>query len=229
MISVFTGSSCLQAEEDFDMPRLITVVGTGEVKVVPDEVNLTVGVQTKDLSLQVAKKNNDDIVRKIFEVVKRHKIENKNVQTSRINIYPEYQRRNRELDEQFMGYRIDNTVSIKLTEIDKFEDLLSDLVQSKVNRVQGISFNSSELLKHKAEARLKAVREAKEKAKALAKELGQDIGKPFSISEENITPRPYMMKSMAFDGGGARGESGGTFAPGEIKITANVTVSFELK
>ena len=76
-----------------------------------------------------------------------------------------------------------------------------------------------------------AIKAAKEKAMALAEALGQKIGKPITISE-GTSAQPYYKRAMqnsvrAMDAGAE--ESGGSIAPGEIKIEANVSVTFELE
>ena len=45
----------------------ITVSGQAEVRVVPDEVVVTLGVETNDLSLAVARAQNDEIVAKALQ------------------------------------------------------------------------------------------------------------------------------------------------------------------
>ena len=49
-------STPVQAEED----RTINVTGDAEVRVVPDEVILTLGVETDDMEIDVAKRKNDE-------------------------------------------------------------------------------------------------------------------------------------------------------------------------
>ena len=44
----------LPAQDSFNHPRIISVVGTAEIKVVPNEVALTLGVDSRDKDLSVA-------------------------------------------------------------------------------------------------------------------------------------------------------------------------------
>ena len=57
--------------------RGITVSGDAEVKVVPDQVILTLAVETLDKDLLLAKKQNDDRVKKVLAVATQFKIEPK--------------------------------------------------------------------------------------------------------------------------------------------------------
>ena len=80
----------------------------------------------------------------------------------------------------------------------------------------------------RADARIEAIKNAKEKATAYASALGQTIGKAVQISEQGTSsPQPPMYKarmmSMEMDSAG-----GETIAPGELVITTKIAVSFKL-
>ena len=66
VLTVTAGTATAQAD-DATQPRLITVTGSADVHVPPDEVILTLGVETSDMSLGVAKGQNDDSVKAIIE------------------------------------------------------------------------------------------------------------------------------------------------------------------
>ena len=57
--------------------RRITVTGSSQVLVIPDEVVLTLGVETADLQLAIAQKANDEIVKQVFEVASDMQIDSK--------------------------------------------------------------------------------------------------------------------------------------------------------
>jgi uncharacterized protein YggE len=50
--------------------------------------------------------------------------------------------------------------------------------------VDGIDFLVADPRKYREDARLKAVRAAREKANKMAAELGQSLGKPWQLTEE---------------------------------------------
>jgi len=129
---------------------------------------------------------------------------------------------------------------IRLGDLARFEDLLTDVLNAGVNYVQGIEFRTTELRKYRDEARALAVRAAQEKATALARELGQAAGKPQTITEQQSswwsgygawwgsrwgsamtqnTVQEYQGGSLGVDS---------SVAPGQISVRASVAVSFEL-
>lgn len=220
--------SCAWAEGKDEL-RYITVTGEAEIRVIPDEVIISTGVETLDKNLTAAKNENDKIVREVLSLAKKYGIDPKHMQTSQISIEPKY--RYYENKKIFEGYQVSKTVIITLKDISKFENLFSSMLESGVNYVHNIAFRTTELRKYRDKARIMAIRAAYEKAKALASELGQTIGKPYAITENSssgsfVQYRQNVQNVMASDGAGA---TEGVIAPGEITVTSSVTVKFELQ
>jgi hypothetical protein len=212
------------------MPRLITVTGQSEVNVVPDEVVITLGVETLNEKLGVAKKENDESVKKILACGQKNEIDPKYVQTSQISIYPRY---NTTYNNRiFIGYQVNKTIVFILKDVAKFETFLSSVLEAGANNVQGVQFRTSELRKYKDQARSMAVKAAREKAVAVSAELGQKIGKPYTIKEDELSYYDSGLSNSFNDrrdsGQGAE-MSEGTIALGQISVKAKFTVSFELE
>jgi hypothetical protein len=227
---------------DQPQPRLITVTGDAEVRVAPDEVILTLGVETWDKDLGVAKSQNDERVKKVLTFAKKYKIESKHVQTDYISIEPRY----RDYEKcDFIGYFVRKTIVFTLKDIAKFEDLLTDVLDAGANYVHGVQFRTTELRKYKDQARALAIKAAQEKANDLAKELGQKIGKPHMIREDQVGWWCWynawwgwwgsrwwegrMAQNVIQNVSGAPLAAESSIALGQINVNARVTVSFELK
>ncbi|MFH1228474.1 MAG: SIMPL domain-containing protein [Planctomycetota bacterium] len=211
------------------MPRLITVTGQSEVNVVPNEVVITLGVETADKKLSAAKTQNDVSVKKILALATQYQIDPKDVQTSQISIQPRYESGSWS-GRSFVGYEVGKTIVFILKDISKFEEFLSSVLEAGANNVQGIQFRTSELRKYKDQARAMAVKAAREKAVAVSTELGQKIGKPYTIKEEEISyydNNNFTNNSRDF--GQSAEMSEGTIALGQISVKAKFTVSFELE
>jgi uncharacterized protein YggE len=228
-----------QAQSASSEPRRITVSGEAEVRVVPDEVILTLGVETWDKDLGTAKGENDRIVAKVLALATDYGIAPEHVQTDYVNIEPRY--RNGYYEERdFIGYFVHKNVVITLRDLDQFESLLSDALEAGVNYVHGIQFRTTGLRQHKDEARALAIKAAQEKAAALAGELGQKIGSPLDIQEEQsgwwsgynawwgATWGGGMSQNVIQEAGGAAALADSSVAPGQINVNAHVSVTFEL-
>jgi uncharacterized protein YggE len=217
--------------------RTVTVNGDAEIRVVPDEVVLTVGVETFNLDLATAKSENDARVTGVIDATEKHGVPRERVRTEYLSIEPRY-------DEQwerrkFLGYLVRKTVVIRLRRIEEFEPLLSSILIAGANYVHGIDFRTTELRKHRDRARALAVDAAREKAEALAKQLGESIGRVRSIQEGHSGWWSWYGSWWGSRWGGmsqnviqnappaGRGAEGPT-SPGQIAVNARVTVTFEL-
>ncbi len=220
--------------------RIITVTGDAEVRVLPDEVILSLGVETWNKQLNIAKKENDQRIKKIIGEAKKHKIEEKHIQTDYLGIEPRYE--SSYDHKKFIGYFVRKTLVLTLKDICVFENVLSDVLEAGANHVHGISFRTTKLRKFRDQARSLAINAAQEKANALAEELGQKIGKPYSIQENRSGWwSGYNSRwGSRWSGGMAQNtiqnidspsssETDGAISLGQIKVNATVTVSFELK
>ncbi len=220
-------------------PRVITVTGDADVRVVPDEVVLTLGVETWHEDLLTAKAQNDERVKAIFALAQNAGVEPRYIQTDWISIEPRYEDYYEK--EDLIGYFVRKTMVITLKDISKFDQLLTEALAAEVNYVQGIDFRTTELRKYKDQARALAIQAAREKAEALAGELGQTIGQPRNIQEQQSgwwssyrswwgswgnNPAQNVVQEVSSVSSSNTDDS---MAPGQIKVNAQVTVSFELK
>jgi uncharacterized protein YggE len=218
----------------------ISVTGEAVVKVVPDEVILTLGVETMHEELSVAKRQNDERIQRVIAAVKRLGVEEKHIQTDFINISPEYEYRSDEID-RIVGYRVGKTLVITLTDINQFDDLLTETLEAGANFVYGIDFRTTELRQYRDQARALAIQAAQEKAQALAGELGRVAGEPQSINEQSSgwyssygswwgSRWGNMVSQNVVQNAGLEAftTEGGT-APGQISVSAKVMVTFELR
>jgi uncharacterized protein YggE len=234
---IFYVSSALAQQQQAE-PPLITVTGQAEVKVPPDEVVFTLSVVKVNKDLLVAKEENDRSVRSIMELTRRYNIAQQDVQTDYIGVSPKYREVRRrgavvgeeEAERIFEGYEVSKTVVIRLRDIKRFENLLSDILKAGVDRVRDIDFRTSEIRKYKDDARAMAMRAAREKALALTKEIGQTIGKAHTIREEGYSYGNSNISANTTNviGGSYSDEENSTIAPGMITVSARVTVSFLL-
>jgi uncharacterized protein YggE len=225
-------------------PPQINVSGSAEVKVAPDEVDLNVGVETRDADLQLAQRKNDEQVAASLAFLKKQGLPDKDIQTGFVAIEPNYEFSNRSSiteHTQPLYFVVRKDIGIKLTNLVTFDSVLTGLLANGVNSVHGIDFRSSELRKYKDQARLMAIKAAREKADAMASVLGVTVGKPLNISvnDQNYWPGWYQngwgydggqfanaVQNVSQNGGGGPGGDGPTFAVGQISVSATVNVSF---
>ena len=209
----------MQAQER----ALVNTTGEGIVKVEPDEVIIKSRIEHDGDSATEVQKQNDEVVSKVIDYLKSNGIDEKNIQTQYVNLNKNYN-----YDDKTYSYVANQAISIKLTDISRYEEIMKGLLENGLNRIDGIQFGSSEMEKYEEEARRKAVLDAQSKAKQLSKPLGQTIGKAITISENdmsNFQPVYRMDQAVMSEAK----TSGQTMAPGEMEIKIRVNIGFELK
>jgi uncharacterized protein YggE len=215
--------------DDKPEPPLITVTGEAEVNVIPDEVVFDVTVQTLNRDLRQAKSLTDEKLKGVMALTRKYGIAVDDVQTDYIKLEPRY--RGNDEARTFLGYSVRKDLVFTLRDVSKAEALLSDILEPGVSRLNSVRFQTSQLRKYRDQARASAIAAAREKALALTATIGQTIGKAHSI-EEDVPQRSFASQNVSNYISSEPGDSTsseGTLALGRIKITARVTVRFELK
>lgn len=205
-----------------NLKPMVEVTGEGIVRVVPDEVTISLRVENTGKDPQALKKENDHIVNGVLSFLKSQKIDEKYVKTEYIRLNKNY-----DYNTKSYNYAANQSISVKLTDLRKYESVMNGLLESGINRIDGISFSTSQRKALESEARKKAVTHAKMKAEEYAGVLNQGVGKAISIRENiNFTPpSPILRSAQAMDSSGG-GEQ--TMAPGEMEVRVTVYISFEL-
>jgi uncharacterized protein YggE len=232
LFSLLSASNYAQQFETTERPT-ISVTGSAEIMVVPDIANIRMRVVKTDKNLRAAKTQNDASLAKLLDVTKKFEIPATDVKTDFISLKEKYdrvkQKGSDETTDVFAGYTVSRTIVVRLRDLKRFESFFSEIVESGVNEVSEVTFESSELRKFKDQARAGAVRAAHDKAEAIAKEIGQTIGKAFSIQEENVDGyrsayANTSSNSFSIDGT----EAGEDSAIGTISVKAQIKASFLL-
>jgi uncharacterized protein YggE len=234
-------NTALRSSES-ETPRTITVTGEAEIRVVPDEVEITLGVETWNTKLDSAKHENDSRVEAIIETVQDFGVKPQHIQTDHLSLDMTYNSYSYNEMRKVTGYVVRRTVVVTLRDISKFDALLSELVESGANTIHGIQFRTTELREHRDNARELAINAAREKAVALAGELNQSIGLPQNIREDQAGWWSWyshgwwgaryggtMSQNVIQESTSVATLSDSGMAPGQISITAQVTVVFEMK
>jgi len=76
-----TWSILAQQSQMFDNRPTISVNGEAVVKVQPDEISITFGIETWDKNVMVAKQENNEIMKRAVTAIKEAGIEDNDIQT----------------------------------------------------------------------------------------------------------------------------------------------------
>ncbi|TDN79209.1 hypothetical protein DET49_1395 [Salegentibacter sp. 24] len=220
LIAVVTGLG-MQAQND--MNTGIHVTGEGIVKVAPDKVTIKSQIEHEGQSATSVKSQNDEVVNDIIKYLKSQGIAEKHINTNYINLNKRYN-----YNDKTYTYVANQAISITLEDISKYETIMKGLLENGLNGINGVEFKSSDIDKHKAEARRKAVLNAKEKAEALAAPLGQTVGNAFFISEGSSDNYQPVYRTLEMKASSDQASNQETIAPGEMEVKVEVNVAFQL-
>lgn len=204
---------------------LISVEGEGEVKVTPDEVTINFGVETRAATAQEASGETNRKVREVLKFLDQQGIASKYINTDFVRLDPkiDYQAN------RVVEYGATQSIGLLLKDIGDYEKIMSGLLERGINNIYSIEFGSSRIEEHKAEARVKAVKAAKEKARNMAEALGQSIAKAYFIEEVSSQAIPLFKARMASAEQYADSSGDPSIAPGQMSVMARVRVSFVLE
>jgi len=226
----------------------ISLSGSAEVRVAPDEIILNVAVETRAETLEPARVENDLKINACLAFLKEHQLKERDFKTDHISIQPHYNYRDNANVSYVkpVGYIVRKNLEVRLKDVALLQNILTGLITNGVNYVNQVDFRTTELRKHRDQARKMAVRAAKEKAEALTEELGAKLGKVLSITAHDnggIYGGGFGVAQMSgYNGyhnismqnsaiavgpsGGASDNAVDTFAVGQISVAASVNVSF---
>ncbi len=204
-------------------PPTVDVSGEGTVRVVPDEVTINIRVENTGENTTALKRQNDATVSEVLNFLKQMKIADKDVRTEYMNLTKNY-----DYNTKTYTFAANQSISIKLRDLNKYEKVVDGLLETGINRIDGITFSSSQKETLESQARKKAVEHAKMKATEYASVLNQKVGKAISISEFTNSGGPQPMYRMAMMEATSSDQNGTTISLGEMEIRTTVQVRFLL-
>lgn len=213
-----------------DVQRTITVSGTGKATAPPDMATIRSGVTTTAKTAKEALAANNVAMEAVIKVLTSRNINAKDIQTSGFGVYPEYNRpapgqRGGSRTNEIIGYRVTNTVSVKVRNLPRLGEILDALVQAGSNQINGITFSIANPKAITDDARRNAIDDARGRAELYAMATGVKVGKVLSISEQSIRPpQPMFGARMAM----AEMASSVPVATGEQEVSASINVMYEL-
>lgn len=202
---------------------LLSVSAQAEARRTPDIAVLSTGVVTQAADANAAMRANAEQMNKVVAAIRAAGIEARDVQTSGINLNPQYRYAENQ-PPTITGYQASNTVNITVRDIARLGKILDALVATGANQVNGPSFDVEDKESALDEARRAALEKAQARASMYAKSLGMQVRRIVSISEGGRidVPVPMMrMKAMAAD-------AETSVSPGENVLSMNLDVVFEL-
>jgi uncharacterized protein len=198
----------------------ITVNGVGTVDSVPDEAEMSFGVQTEGATSRQALARNSAQMERVLAALEAAGIAEKDVQTQDVSVWPRYDMEG----ETAGGYTALNSVAVTIHDLDKAGAVIAAATSAGANQVSGPMLSSSAREQLEAKALEAAVANARKKAEALAKAAGVGLGRVTAMVEGGGMPGPVVLEAAA-----ARSPKDVPIQPGQEEVQATVTVTFAIE
>jgi len=209
----------------------IWVNGQGKVSAVPDIATLRLGIEAQETSVADAQAQAAEAMDGVMTSLTENGVAKKDIQTQYFSIH-RVTRWDREKEQEVVtGYRVTNTVSAKIRDIDEVGGIIDAVAKAggDLTRVDGVDFSVDDPSDYYEEAREKAMADAKAKAKDLAALAGVTLGKPTFISESTQYP-PVVPRAVYIEEAVEMAPMPKTaISPGEMEIALNLQVVYAIR
>ena len=253
LLAIFLGVKVINSMKEYSYigkgvypTNTITISGTGEVFSIPDTGSFSFSVDETGKTVKDAQDKASVKMNAIIEALKGMSIEDKDIKTTSYNSGPKYEWRQSVCPPYdaskptyycspgknvLTGYEVSQTISVKIRKTEDAGNVLTKVGELGATNISNLDFIVDDMDAVKAEARDKAIVNAKEKAKVLSKSLGIDLVKIISFSDSNDYPPIYygVEVSQAKAMGGDQLAVAPQVPVGENKVVSNVSITYEVK
>lgn len=205
--------------------RTITINGYGKVTGRNDIAVTSLGYANTNKDVGLAQAENKKVMDQVMNELKKLGIDDKDLRTD-YSIHPDYNY-TQEKGQELLGYRVSNSVTVKIRDLGKISDILSLAGKYGATEVSGLNFTIDEPENLKAQARNKALLDAKVKATRLAALLGLRLVSIVAYNEYeggNEYPVPVMRAEEGVGGGGGPA----VVESGSKEVVMNVSITYEI-
>jgi uncharacterized protein YggE len=222
----------------------LAVSGEGDIFAVPDTATFTFGVDETAADVATAQSKATTEANAVIDYLKAQGIADTDIQTTDYNINPQYSYSQSVCPtpassgvpiycppgrQTLTGYEVTQTVSVEVRDTSKAGTILAGVGSKGATNVSGLSLTVSNQDALDAQARDKAIQDAKAKAEVLAKSLGVTLVRVVGYSDNSGGP-VYYPKAMALDSAAGSAAAPAPAIPtGQNKITSDVTVTYEIR
>lgn len=220
--------------EHMAMPgnALLTISAEGRVDRAPDLAVFTAGVASTGQTAGEAMARNATDMARVIAALKKAGIADRDIQTSNLSLNPVYADPNREprsqleqLAPRVIGYQANNTVTVRQRRLEAMGKVIDTLVTAGANQVNGPSFVVDDADAALDAARVEAMKKARARAELYARAAGLRVVRIRTIAEGGgYSPPQPMLYARAM----AAAAPDTPVAAGEVSLSTNVTVTFEL-
>lgn len=210
----------------------MTVQGYAMLRKPADELQLDLGVISRAKTVNDALKMNNQKINRVIQELQDIGLARSEYQTSQFAIQPIYTTPPKNPPENWTatidGYEVTNQINIQTSKLELAGSIIDRTTQMGTNSVDHISFNLKNRRAHQAEVLALATQYAIEDAQQLAQAAHVQLLRILSISLNQTHPFPQPRMAMYAFKSAEAADSSTSIIPGDVEISASVTITYEI-
>lgn len=209
----------------------VSVTGTAQSKVAPDQAIIRLAVTTKSVLAKNAEEENSRIMNTIMKALQEQSLNEKDIVTEYYTIYPEYEYQPQTGRSTQRGYMAHHTVKVTIKDISKAGEIMDSAVNAGATNIDSVTFTLSEEKEKELRENLisEAASKARERAKSLVEALGARVGRVVSVSEASYTPPIFYARDMVAAKAEGAPNQIPSFNPEDVTVEMHINVEFEIE
>jgi len=220
--------SCDRAAKEGE--NRIRVSGEGKIRIMPDQVTLTINTAFTKPRMEDAVRETQATVDTVIALLQKYGNKKEDIKTSSVSANKDYQYVGN--TNKFIGYQAQQTIDFVLHDLSKFTELTGKLLETKISGIGSISFDHSKADSILREADLIAYDDALKSAKKLASRADVEIGKLLFLSNDGSASNQSTqfrtgMALETFNKG--YGGEGFKVAPEVLEFKRTIYTEFEIR
>lgn len=203
-------------------PPAIVVGGSAQQEATPDEATVRLGVIRQASSAQAAQEQANAAVTEILAAIGKLGVAPQKIQTSRLTLRPNY----RGEPPRIASYNASNIIAVQLDDLSRVGPVIDAGLSSGANELDGVQFGLKNDTAVRERALRDAVMEARRKAEVIAEALGVRLAGVLEVSESGVSITNLEIRQGLAGRAGLAADT--PVSPGQLDVTANVTVKYRI-
>lgn len=210
--------------------KKIRVAGEGKIRVMPNQVTLTINVSFTKPKMVEAVRTTQETVDSVLDILSNFGRKNLDIKTSSISANKEYDYNSNVT--KFIGYQAQQSIDFVLNDINKFTEVTGKLLETRISSIAHIKFSHSQADSLLREADLIAYDDALKSATKLCSRANVKLGKLLFISNidsgNNDDRDGYSSGEQIHTFSKAYGGRGFKISPEVIEFRRKIASEFEI-
>jgi uncharacterized protein YggE len=219
------------AGETTDIVPVLSVSGTGEARVAPDEATVRLGVVAQAPTARAAQEEVNRTANAVLDAIRKQGVKAEDIQTSGLSLSPLYSQGRPDMEERaprITGYQANNTVTIRIEDLTKVGPIIDAGLGAGANSLEGVDFGLRNDEAARTAALADAVREARAKAEALAQALKVQLTGILEVTEGGVSFYPPPIPKVGRVAMAELSQANTPVSAGQVGVEASVTIRYRI-